>query len=331
MDMEVKGLTATEREKKIYGTNVEIVHREKDFTVYKINDNSGEAVMRCYTVFPGIELIYNYVHMQTCSIDADPPENMLEINYCLEGRIECELNNGGYLYLSKGDLSIQLKDGSCYCSYFPLNHYHGISVVIDLNKVPKCLSCILEDVSIDFKGISEKLYRKKTYTVMRAKPCFEHIFSELYTVPDDIKRGYFKIKVLELLLFLSGLDIDAEKDERKYFSKKQVETVKEVKQYLLNHIDEHITLEKLSKEFNISLTSMKTCFKGVYGIAIYSFIRHYKMQSAAVLLQQTDKNILEIAGMVGYENGSKFAGAFKEVMNVRPKEYRNRVAQTEYF
>lgn len=77
--------------------------------------------------------------------------------------------------------------------------------------------------------------------------------------------------------------------------------------------------------FDISLTSMKTCFKGVYGTSVYSFVRHYKMQSAAKLLKQSDKTIIEIAGMVGYENGSKFAGAFKKVMSVTPKEYRNKI------
>ena len=39
----------------------------------------------------------------------------------------------------------------------------------------------------------------------------EHIFSELYAVPAGIRRGYFKVKVLELLLFLSALDVAHEK------------------------------------------------------------------------------------------------------------------------
>ncbi len=46
---------------------------------------------------------------------------------------------------------------------------------------------------------------------------------------------------------------------------------------------------------------------------------------------QSDKTILEIAGMVGYGNGSKFAGDFKEIMSVTPKEYRNIIVKTELF
>ena len=40
------------------------------------------------------------------------------------------------------------------------------------------------------------------------------------------------------------------------------------------------------------------------------------------MLKSTDFTILEIAGEYGYENGSKFAGAFKAVMGMSPNEYR---------
>ena len=42
---------------------------------------------------------------------------------------------------------------------------------------------------------------------MRAKNEIEHIFSELYSVPDRLQRPYFKLKVQELLLFLSMVDV----------------------------------------------------------------------------------------------------------------------------
>lgn len=35
-----------------------------------------------------------------------------------------------------------------------------------------------------------------------------------------------------------------------------------------------------------------------------------------------DKNVLEIASQVGYENQSKFATAFRDVMKIAPAEYR---------
>ena len=41
-------------------------------------------------------------------------------------------------------------------------------------------------------------------------------------------------------------------------------------------------------------------------------------------LKETQDSILEIAGKYGYENGSKFATAFRSVMGVSPSQYRRR-------
>lgn len=60
-------------------------------------------------------------------------------------------------------------------------------------------------------------------------------FSELYSVPEDMKKGYFKVKILELLMFLNGLDISASQTEQ------------------------------LAQQFHISPTWLKKCFYSVYG------------------------------------------------------------------
>jgi AraC-like DNA-binding protein len=46
------------------------------------------------------------------------------------------------------------------------------------------------------------------------------------------------------------------------------------------------------------------------------------MQAAAAMLLQTQDSVTMIAGQVGYENASKFASAFKSVMQVAPSAYR---------
>ena len=46
------------------------------------------------------------------------------------------------------------------------------------------------------------------------------------------------------------------------------------------------------------------------------------MQKAASRLKKTDKSVLEIAGIGGCITGTKFAGAFRRLMNKSPYEYR---------
>ena len=301
---------------------IQTVEHGESFSIYRSQDSTGDCEVTVYPVFSGIELVYYDVHMQSCDINLAKGREMLIITHCQEGRIEFEYKNGEYLYLASGDLSIQKNTENIRHRYCPLSHYHGVSVAIDMNRVPRCFSCILDDVFVSPEELEMKFCYEKPYAIMRENISIEHIFSELYSVPENIRKGYHKVKVLELLLFLSGLEYKGESEERRYFSRSQVTAAKEAKKYLLAHLDELITISELADMLGISSTSLKICFKGVYGDTINGYITNCKMQKAASLLKNTDKSVLEIAGIVGYNNGSKFAGAFRRVMNKSPNEYR---------
>ena len=46
------------------------------------------------------------------------------------------------------------------------------------------------------------------------------------------------------------------------------------------------------------------------------------------VLRETEDSVLEIAGALGYGNGSKFAKAFREVMGTSPAAYRRQSQET---
>ncbi|WP_244835062.1 AraC family transcriptional regulator [Clostridium sp. BJN0001] len=156
---------------------------------------------------------------------------------------------------------------------------------------------------------------------MRENESIGHIFSELYLVPNKIKINYCKIKTVEVLMFLWSLN-EPIKEKRLYFSRYNVEKVKKIKELIIANIDHKYTLNQLSKKYNISLTIMKICFKEMFGMSIYSYIRHHRIGKAANLLLKTERSILDIANSVGYINASKFAAAFKNITGISPNEYR---------
>lgn len=314
-------MTATEREQELYGSGVEVVRREDDCTVYRLTNDSGDVVMTSFEVFPGIALIYDDVHAQECSIGRAEIGDIIEINHCREGRIECEFKDE-FFYLSQGDVAISRKKDAGHDSYFPGSHYHGISIMIDVERTPDCFSCFLKDVEVRPSMLIDKFCSGDTCFVMRAKPELEHVFSELYCVPESIRKGYFKVKVLEILLFLSGVDPCDEQAERMCVPKSKVVLAKRVCRYLTQHMDSRFTVEQLSEYYRVSGTQIKSSFKSVYGTSMYAFVRTQKMQEAALILKRTNRTILDIAGQFGYDNGSKFAKAFRDVMGVSPAEYR---------
>ena len=314
-------MRVTEREKSIYGENVEILLREEDCTVYRRTDDDGEAVMIAYAVFPGIELVYHDIHAQSCRLRAMDVENIIEIHHCREGRYECEYGEN-FCYLTPGDLAVVRKRDASSSAFYPLSHYHGVSVILDLDHAPRCLSCFLKDVTVSPHSLAEKFCTDRSCFIARSDAGIGHIFSELYNVPESIRRGYFKVKVLELLLFLSALDTDRDELEERSCSRAHVLLAKEVGAYLTDHMTDRITLEQLCVRFHVSGTHIKNSFKSVYGVSVYTYIRTQKMQAAARMLIRTERTILEIAGQFGYDNGSKFAGAFRDVMGMSPGEYR---------
>ena len=208
---------------------IQTVEHCESFSIYRPQDSKGECEATVYPVFSGIELVYYDVHMQSCDINLAKGREMLIITHCQEGRIEFEYKNGEYLYLASGDLSIQKNTENIRHRYCPLSHYHGVSVAIDMNRVPRCFSCILDDVFVSPEELEMKFCSEKPYSIMRENISIEHIFSELYSVPENIRKGYHKVKVLELLLFLSGLGYKGESEVRRYFSRSQVPATKRAK------------------------------------------------------------------------------------------------------
>lgn len=278
--------------------------------------------MTCYHVFPGIDLVYNDIHMQRSGMKPAMHGNFLEINHCREGRAECECGDQFY-YITAGDLSIQQRKDCSHESYYPLSHYHGISILIDADHSPMCLSCFLKDVNVQPTTLIQKFCKNEAGYVVRSQPSLAHIFSELYTVPESIRKGYFKVKILELLLFLSSMKLDDDAVHERSYSGSQVTLAKDAGRYLAQHMDRRVTIDELAEQFYVSPTQLKNSFKGVYGVSIYAYTRSQKMQAAACALRRSDDTVMQIAGRYGYENPSKFAKAFKDVLGVTPNEYRN--------
>jgi AraC-like DNA-binding protein len=305
------------------GKNIFAVVEDEERAVFQMNDRTGEGVMVCYTVFPGAYLFYNDFHMQSCKCEFQSDIDMFCIDHCREGRIEQDMGNGAYVYLETGDLKIDNRKRHNTHFEFPLRHYHGITISLCMEQAAITLATELKGFSIDLYTLQRKYCAEKNLYILHGEGAIQHIFSELYTVPDRIKKSYFKIKVLELLLFLEALEISANNEERPYFYKTQVEKIKAVQSYMTADLEKHHTLEELAEKFDIPLTSMKTCFKGVYGTSVFAYMRAYRMNQAAVLLRvDREKSVAEIAGCVGYDSPSKFAVAFKDVMGKSPLEYR---------
>ena len=105
-------------------------------------------------------------------------------------------------------------------------------------------------------------------------------------------------------------------------SKSQSELAQQASEYILAHLDKRITIREMSERMHVSQTQFKNSFRNYYGQSVYKYIRARKMRLAARKLAEEDLSIMEIAGMFGYENCSKFAAAFRGEFGASPSSYR---------
>lgn len=312
-------------EKKIdCGVNLEPVIDTDECIVFKMTSDSGSGNVVVRKVFDGAFIMHSDINMKECisGFRVQNDVEMLSIDHCREGRMEFKDKQGNVSYLQEQEVRIDTRRNHTGTAFFPLRRYRGISIGFETERAEHTLKSIFGGFSVDISTLKEKFCTKDVPYIMKDER-IEHLFSELYFVPKKIKKDYYKIKTLELILYLDALQPYTAKEQRMYFFKEQIEKVKAIEEKITSDLQVHYNISELAEMYDMSVTSMKECFKEVFGDTIYSYLKRFKMNKAAALLvDSTKRTITEISGLVGYENASKFSGAFKSVMGQTPMEYR---------
>lgn len=285
--------------------------------------HAGTSISR-HKVFDGINLMFLDVKQETIQFYAKSHTKTFAINHCEEGRIECKFTSGEYLYMGPGDMSLGWHISSNYQheNYFPTKLFKGVVLLVDVEKAQPILDMLVTETRIDLTQLANRFCEQSEFGMMMEETeSVRQIFSSLYKVPNQIKGHYFKLKVIEIFLLLSIIST-TNHEKRSSYRKQQVDIVKAVNEYISTQFMKRITIDSLSDQFDIPTSTLKRCFKGVYGTTIHHYLKECRINAAKRLLQESDQSILEIANAVGYENGSKFTSAFKEATGVTPSAYR---------
>jgi len=93
-------------------------------------------------------------------------------------------------------------------------------------------------------------------------------------------------------------------------------------EYFREHLSENITLETLSKTFNMSASHIERLSYKEFGCGAIHLFNRLKMDRARILLQTSDLRISEIASLLGYEDQGYFSRLFYKILGVRPSRYK---------
>ena len=105
--------------------------------------------------------------------------------------------------------------------------------------------------------------------------------------------------------------------------KDNVVSIETVIEYVENHLDGKIDLDKVSEAVHYSKYHLHRMFTSTVGMTIHDYVQRRQLTEAAKLLVFSDKPIIEVAFICGYESQQAFSVAFKSMYKIPPAEYRD--------
>ena len=99
-------------------------------------------------------------------------------------------------------------------------------------------------------------------------------------------------------------------------------SIEAVIDYIESHLDGKLELETVAEAVHYSKYHLHRLFTEIVGMTIHDYVQRRQLTEAAKLLVFSDKPIIEIAFICGYESQQSFSLAFKAMYKSPPAEYR---------
>lgn len=105
--------------------------------------------------------------------------------------------------------------------------------------------------------------------------------------------------------------------------KDQVLSIEAVIDYIESHLDGKVDLEMVAEAVHYSKYHLHRMFTSTVGMTIHDYVQRRQLTDAAKLLVFSDRPIIEVAFICGYESQQAFSSAFKSMYKIPPAVYRD--------
>ena len=322
----VKGISISEN----YMPYTTITRTDNSVKISLKKQNIISLDFKCYTVLPGLYLAENDVRIIERYTQDDiififsREEEFLLINYLVEGQCQIPADNDKFMFMKEGDTHIYLnRDKRTIFNH--ITDSKLIHIIINKKEFLKYnKDNYMSEYSRIIKTIYDFIYHTNNITFESSEDIKE-VLQQIIHFKDNNKlpkHMYVQLKTLELIGLTYISKIEKNRIESPTYSDAQIRVVRKIKNALSRDIASYVSLDVLSVTYGINLTTLKNCFRDMYGKPLYTWYREYKFHRAKELIKNTDYPIAKIANMVGYKSSSKFSKAFKKEMGALPSSYR---------
>jgi two-component system response regulator YesN len=107
-----------------------------------------------------------------------------------------------------------------------------------------------------------------------------------------------------------------------HYERLEPDTIQQIKQYIVEHSHEDITLDAIGKRVGLSPFYISKMFKEQLGVNYIDFLTECRIDKAKKLMGDPEKSLKEITFEIGYHDPNYFSKVFKKMCDVSPTEYR---------
>lgn len=105
--------------------------------------------------------------------------------------------------------------------------------------------------------------------------------------------------------------------------KEDVKSIQTVIDYIESNLDGKLELEMIAEAVHYSKYHLHRMFTNTVGMTIHDYVHRRQLTEAAKLLVFSDRPIIDVTFICGYESQQAFSSAFKSMYKIPPAEYRD--------
>ena len=92
--------------------------------------------------------------------------------------------------------------------------------------------------------------------------------------------------------------------------------------YINKHFPEIHSIEQIATQFHVSKHHLCRVFKQAMGITLIEYLNNITVKNACNFLESSDKDMLEISQLCGFNSSAYFSNVFKKTTGCSPLKYR---------
>lgn len=256
-----------------------------------------------YTVDPGNHLFYRHFH------------DWIEIVYLIEGDLEMQVENTNIVMEANDFVVVNaMSVHSTKC----VNGNKTILMQVPLSFLEKFVPDIREyRFKVDLRSEDPKV-RTKLDNIR--KELEDLWIAYQFKVDGHIFRCYSLIfEIIYILVHSFSRKIDL---KEKHKNEKNIERLKKVQDYVMEHYTEPILIAQIAKEMGLNEIYFSRFFKSAMGITFGDYLNTVRMEKIYWDIKNTNLPIKDIQAKHGFNNDRVFRRVFKEMYGCLPKEAR---------